>query len=277
MYPGVAARGALHASTGNVPGGIMGIAEERGLMKRFRRELALGVSLIALAAVLYLVHYVLFRNAHHIFIYLVGDLAFLPIEVLLVTIIIHRLLTLREKRVMLKKLNMVIGAFFSEVGTQLLKLFSSFDPRREELARALIVRKEWTSMDFSDVRARVAHHGYDVSPQVADIEGLKQFLIERRPFLLGLLENQNLLEHESFTNLLWAVFHLAEELAFRRDTRNLHRADREHLAGDMKRAYALLVSEWLAYMEHLMGSYPYLFSLAMRTNPFDTEARPEVQ
>jgi len=246
-------------------------------MKRFRWEFVLGVFLIALSALLYLVHYVIFRNAHHIFVYLVGDLAFLPIEVLLVTIIIHRLLTLREKRMMLEKLNMVIGAFFSEVGTQLLKLFSSFDPHREVLAGALVVGKEWTSNDFSDVRARVAHHGYDVSPQVADIEGLKQFLIERRPFLLGLLENPNLLEHESFTNLLWAVFHLTEELAFRRDVGNLHRADSEHLAGDMKRAYALLVSEWLAYMEHLRANYPYLFSLAMRTNPFDPEARPEVQ
>jgi hypothetical protein len=246
-------------------------------MKRFRWELLLGASLISLSALLYLTHYLLFRDAHHIAIYLVGDLAFLPIEVLLVTIIIHRLLTVREKRMMLEKLNMVIGAFFSEVGTQLLKLFCSFDPQADEFAQTLIVRKEWTEKDFSGVCARIKNHRYDIDLTRGGMEGLKQFLIERRQFLLGLLENPNLLEHESFTNLLRAVFHLTEEMAYRRDMGDLRRADREHLAGDMKRAYALLVSEWLAYMEHLMVSYPYLFSLAMRTNPFDPQASPEVQ
>jgi hypothetical protein len=32
--------------------------------------------------------------------------------------------------------------------------------------------------------------------------------------------------------------------------------------------------EWLAYMKHLKHAYPYLFSLAMRTNPFEAEASP---
>ena len=45
-----------------------------------------------------------------------------------------------------------------------------------------------------------------------------------------------------------------------------------HLAGDAKRAYHLLVQQWLDYMRFLKDEYPYLFALAMRTNPFDREA-----
>jgi hypothetical protein len=48
--------------------------------------------------------------------------------------------------------------------------------------------------------------------------------------------------------------------------------DRQHLAGDVKRVYNLLVHEWLNYMQHLKDNYPYLFSLAMRINPFDQDA-----
>jgi len=48
------------------------------------------------------------------------------------------------------------------------------------------------------------------------------------------------------------------------------------LLGDVRRAYGLLASEWLSYMKHLRDNYPYLFSLAMRTNPFDPQASPEV-
>lgn len=34
----------------------------------------------------------------------------------------------------------------------------------------------------------------------------------------------------------------------------------------------LLVMEWMANMRYLNSNYPYLFSLAMRTNPFDENA-----
>ncbi len=48
-------------------------------------------------------------------------------EVLLVTLIIHQLLSDREKKSRLNKLNMIIGAFFGEVGTKLLKNLTDFD------------------------------------------------------------------------------------------------------------------------------------------------------
>jgi len=81
-----------------------------------------------------------------------------------------------------------------------------------------------------------------------------------------------LLEHESFTGLLRAVFHLTEELEKRKDFKKLPGSDIEHLAGDIKRAYVLIVNGWLDYMKYLKNNYPYLFSLAMRTNPFDETA-----
>ena len=245
-------------------------------MKRLNWQILLGLSLIVLSALFYLVHYAIFRDVHHIFIYMVGDIAFVPIEVLLVTLIIHRLLSVREKRSMLKKLNMVIGAFFSEVGTQLLKSFYDFDIQADTIRNDLIVKKEWSEKDFSRALKHFKNYDYNVNSKKGNLEHLQKFLVEKRDFLLGLLENPNLLEHESFTELLWAVFHLTEELVFREDVKELIDTDSEHISGDMKRAYVLLISEWLAYMKHLKTDYPYLFSLAIRTNPFDPHASPVV-
>jgi len=39
----------------------------------------------------------------------------------------------------------------------------------------------------------------------------------------------------------------------------------------------LLLVEWLSYMEHLQDDYPYLFSLAIRTNPFDQDASAAIR
>ena len=239
-------------------------------------QVVLAVLLISVSALLYLLHYSIFHDAHHIFLYMIGDLAFLFIDVLLVTLILHRLLAFREKRTMLKKLNMVIGAFFSEAGIRLIRIFAGFDPAFAGLAGELIVTNAWTDREFLAMRGRLEKHIFSVDRTKGDLEELKRFLGEKRQFLLGLLENPNLLEHESFTNLLWAVFHLTEELSHRRECAGLPQADYEHLEGDIKRAYALLVGEWLMYMKHLKTDYPYLFSLAVRTNPFDASARAVV-
>ncbi|MCX5718684.1 MAG: hypothetical protein NT055_01740 [Nitrospirae bacterium] len=246
-------------------------------MKRLNWQIMLGISLIALSAVIYLAQIAIFRTARDTFFYLFQDIAFVPIQVLLVTLIIHKLLSEREKRSMIHKLNMVIGAFFSEVGTTLLKYFLGFDSNIDRIRRNLIVDSNWSKKEFYSVKSHLKNYDYGVESQKGDLEDLRSFLIEKRNFLLRLLENPKLLEHESFTELLWAVFHLTEELACREDVRHLHDADYKHLSGDIKRAYILLTSEWLEYMKHLRDKYPYLFSLAVRLNPFDPDATPEIK
>ena len=39
----------------------------------------------------------------------------------------------------------------------------------------------------------------------------------------------------------------------------------------------LLLAEWIAYVRHLKAYYPYIFSLVIRTNPFDPNAAPEIK
>jgi hypothetical protein len=167
--------------------------------------------------------------------------------------------------------------FFSEVGTKLLAFLSDFDPRLDEIRSELLVTQDWSEQEFSDVSKRLKNYDYGVDIQKLPFEDLRRLLTAETDFLLGLLDNPTLLEHESFTELLRAVFHLTEELAAREDVSQLPDTDREHLAGDIKRAYVLLVHQWLDYMRYLKDNYPYLFSLAVRTNPFDQEASPIVK
>jgi hypothetical protein len=186
------------------------------------------------------------------------------------------LLNRRERRARLEKLHMVIGAFFSEVGSTLLVYFSDFDDRLEQIKGDLVVRGDWTDAQFQEVAGRIRGYDYHVDAAKVDFEHLRAFLAARRDFLLRLLENPSLMEHETFTDLLLAVFHLTEELTHRRKVTDLPASDQAHLAGDVKRIYGLLVHQWLDYLHYLKVNYPYLFSLAIRTNPFDEKASPIV-
>ncbi len=246
-------------------------------MKRIDWKILFGIALIALSASFYFIDYLILKNFDNLIVSLMGNLAFVFIQVLLVTLVLEQFLQYREKKALLAKLNMVIGTFFSEVGTDLLKRYSSFDKDSSEIANELVITKNWTEREFSRVRRITKNHHFNIDSQAGDLNSLKSFLKDKRLFLLRLLENPNLLEHESFTNLLWAVFHLTEELLARKSLKDLPEADYKHLAEDIKRVYNLLIVEWLFYMAHLKDKYPYLFSLAMRTNPFDAAASVEIR
>jgi len=246
-------------------------------MKRLSWQVWLGMILLLLSILVYSLDYLIFRDSHHIFIYLFGDLAFVFIEVLLVTLILHQLLAQMARRARLKKLNMVIGAFFSEVGSGLLKMLSMWDSEIEILQDEFTAGDESGAAQFRLVAKWFETHKHKFRTGEIDWDEMKVFLVGKRDFLLRLLENGNLLEHETFTDMLWAVFHLTEELDAREILRELPEEDYSHLRVDMKRVYGQLARQWLDYMGHLGTSYPYLFSLAIRTNPFNRNASPVVR
>jgi len=231
---------------------------------------------LAFAVAFNLIHYAVFGDSDYIFKFILAQLGFLPVSVYLVTVVVNALLGRREKQSMLKKLNMVIGSFFSEVGTDLLRLFTKKEPDPALPLQRLLVNADWTDAEYRRARTDLKEFDHRIGSADIDWERLRAFLTAEKPFLLSLLGNPNLLEHETFTELLWAVFHLAEELGNRKQVSSLPGSDYDHLIGDIKRVYVLLGSEWLSYMKHLQENYPYLFSLAVRTNPFNPAARAEV-
>lgn len=246
-------------------------------IKKVQWYLVLSCLLIGVSLVSYLFQIAIFHRTEDTFFYMLQDIAFVPIQVLLVTFIIARLLNEREKRALLKKLNMLIGAFYSEVGTALIQKCSMFSADLSELTRLLLVTSHWSGKDFLAAKHAVSGVDPKLDSRKGDLTEVRGFLEGKRVFLLGLLANPNLLEHDEFTDLLWAVFHLSEELSSRPSFEGLPATDYNHLSGDMLRAYRLLLSEWLSYMNHLKDDYPYLFSLAVRMNPMDPNANPIIR
>lgn len=245
------------------------------MKKVFNWTVNVSLLFIAASALTYTIHYFIFHDAHHIFLYMIGDFGFLFIDVLLVVLFIERILSRREKRAIMKKLNMVIGTFFSEVGLDLLKKFSTFVNNAENLEKKLKILPQWRKKDFKDAIISAQEFSYEIKIDKDKLCDLRDFLLDKRLFMMRLLENPNLLEHERFTDLLWAIFHLTEELAFREDKlKELPQEDYNHIVNDLKRAYSQITSVWIAYTGHLKESYPFLFSLAARINPMDPNATP---
>ncbi|MBT1071595.1 hypothetical protein [Pelotalea chapellei] len=245
------------------------------LLNVLKRHIIL-IALSIASIFLYLIDYYILGNVRDIASSFIGNLAFLPVYVIFVTLMVEQTMRDREHQTIMRKLNMVIGVFFSEIGNTLLKELALCVESKGDLHAQLQVSGQWREADFKRALNWLQSHHFKVDGSGCDLQRLKELLVSRRNFMVGLLENQNLLEHEEFTDLLWAVFHLMEELDARKSFQNMPQSDIEHINGDINRAFGYLSREWVLYMKHLQLDYPYLFSLAVRLNPMLSHPDPLV-
>ena len=114
--------------------------------------------MLVLSVIFYVAHFLIFRDSHHIFMFLLSDIAFVFIEVFLVTIIIHQVLHEWEKQSHLKKINMVIEIFFSEIGRRLLIYLSNYDENIDKIHDFLIVKNQGENINFKRALKEVKNY-----------------------------------------------------------------------------------------------------------------------
>lgn len=205
-------------------------------MKKIHSNILLVLLLVAMSFGIYLFQVTQFNSLKNTTFYFLQDLAFLPFQVAIVTIALKRIISAQEKRIRLKKMNMVISSFFGEAGTDIILKLIQFNPMVENLHSQLEITGEWGSRDFQKAVKLVKGYDFAIDSKAGNLVALKDLLLEKRYFLLSMLQNPNLLEHETFTDMLWAVFHLTDELVARDSFSDLPDTDLDHLSIDIKRA-----------------------------------------
>jgi hypothetical protein len=171
---------------------------------------------------------------------------------------------------------MVVGAFYSEIGNRLMTMLLEASNERDAVKEKISVNAGWTDADYKKAHTYIENNAI-LKFDSMDLEKLKEFLISKRTFMLTLIENPNLLEHERFTDLLLSVFHLTEELESRISVTDLPGKDLAHIYGDINRADRFLIFEWLEYMHHLKSNYPFLYSHYLRIHPFQSHPSAIIQ
>lgn len=229
-------------------------------MKNFKHYLLVSFILVFTSFIMFLLHYLIFGQLENTIYYSLMSLCFIPINILGVTLVFEKLVDRRAKIERLNKLNMLVGLFFSDVGFNLLKLIAAGDTKINLL-----------NLDFNDIRActnKLAAHDHDISFELIDYPKLKQLVIGSREILSTLIANENILEHETFTDLLMALMHLRDEILFIQHKEELSHDDCIHLKGDLVRVYKTLTVQWINYLSHLKQFYPFQYNSAIKFNPF---------
>jgi hypothetical protein len=237
-------------------------------LKKSFGKIRFAAILTGLSVFFYWLQNTIFHQPDQSGFYFFQDMAFLPLQVLLVTLILDGIMKEREKRERLDQNNIVVVAFFSEQRSDAIRRIKPFITNSDGIADRLDIGGRYSSGDFKDAADAVMNYPFQADSRAGDLKETGDYLYSKKSIVLGMFENPNLLENSRFTSMLWAVYHVMDELKNREDFSSLPKSDLDHLSGDIERAYRLLVVEWVFYMRHLKEKYPYLFSLAVRKSPF---------
>ena len=240
-------------------------------------KIRFAIIMFVLAVVIFLARYLIFGDGEEIIAYLWKHIGFIPIDILIVAFLLEGIMGKKEHEAILEKIDMLMGTFFSELGNDLIAELSKVNKNKVNTENLKDIRN-WDEKDFDNKMKELKENGLDfkadIPPEQREefLTNIHSILVEKREFLVNLINNPNLLEKDEFSSLLLALLHLDEELSRRGEFSDIKDADFNHLNGDMKRVYTKLVYEWVYYLKYLKKYYPYMISLAIRTNPFDSEA-----
>ncbi len=226
------------------------------------------ILMLCTSAALYMLHYLIFRDLHHIGIFFLHDLAGMPLEAILMTLFFDRIIEKAHEEESQSKLSIIETLFFNESGGNMLRYLSSFDQNSDSLAAILDVTMDWKSADYQNAKAQLKDYPFQLNVEKVDFFGLHYHLDERKDYYRNILENPALTQSNKFTELVMKIHLMWEELDCRTDLYNLDLHEKHYLGELLTEIYQELVEYWLdnAY-NHSIHNRPRLHRL-IETSPF---------
>ncbi|MGL4912251.1 MAG: hypothetical protein ACRC3Y_07435 [Romboutsia sp.] len=228
-------------------------------MKKYKHFFIVSIILILLSALMFLIHYLVFGQALNTAYYSLMNLCFIPINSLVVTVILEKLIDSKAKQERMDKLNMLVGIFFTEVGCKLMHLIINADKDAKNSITSF--------KDLNKIKNDISSHDYKIDMDCIDLTTIKSTLIDNSSLFVNLISNESIHQHETFTDLLMSVIHLRDEIIFMENDK-YGEIDITHLENDIIRVYKNITIQWVYYLEYLNKFYPFLYNNAIRINPF---------
>lgn len=224
--------------------------------------------LLCASALLYAIHYLIFRDLHHLAIFGLHELAFVPLEVILVTLGLDQLVEKTHREEARSKVSIIETLYFNESGGTMLRYLTSFDPDAARLRELLQVTEDWHSSDFRQAIRQLKSYPFLLDLDRIDFFGLHYHLSQRREYYRSMLENPALTQSEAFTEMIMKIYLLWEELDGRTNLYQLPEKDRNYLAELLHEIYRELTEYWLDNVYNHSIHNRFRLHRAIESNPF---------
>lgn len=216
-------------------------------------------SMIALAMSVYILHYLTFGEIEKTISGVLLSLAYVPIGVLYDFLVLKKVITKGEKIKLERRMNVVIGSVFHEIGNSIISLVVVADRNIDELKRICKMDQSWNDGDFDRLSDSIMEYSCDIDINKIDLIKLRDLITKKDQLFLDLIISSSLDDYKDFNEMIISILHLRDEFdsLFINDV--LEENDEEHMRFDICKSYKLLLVFWVRYMKSLRDFYPAMF------------------
>ncbi len=189
-----------------------------------------AAALFVMAVIIYGLQILLFKQPETTAFYIFQDMAFMPVTIAVATLLVGYLMDESDKAERIERSRILTSSFYSIVGYDLFEILTELYDEKKEVV------------------------SWDLDQYTAMLNMINTYLNE----ILTIASNPNLLEHEAFTDVLWAVMHFREEMTYYLAEKPSAK-DNRHVQVDAKRVYDLLSENVKEYEHYISVEYPYFY------------------
>ncbi len=228
----------------------------------FTKQMKLTIVILLLISIcLYGIQIMIFRDPATTEFYLLQDLAFMPITIIIATIVVGEILNEKEKRERESNTRMLTSTFYTQVGASFMNMLIQASENEVEI-RNILQKQVNTEKEIKQMQEEVKQLNCQIHLTEDIYREVTHIVSENRMAILVLSSNPMILEQRSFTNLLWGMFHLEDEFRIRGAYHQLSQEDKAHIAEDLEKVLQLLLLNSIPNAKYLKDTYPHLYKTA---------------
>lgn len=231
------------------------------------------VTMTIIAIALYAIHYIIFGELKATISGLILSLAYVPIGIVFNILILDKIFRKSNEIRLERRMNIVIGSFFHEIGNELMAVIVNGDENIDSLNYLCYASVEWGHKEFKKLSEIVESYECKINIDNIDLNELRSIIENKEDFLLDLIINSNLDEYEGFSKMLMRILHVRDEFDALFVDGYLDPKDKYHMTTDICNAYKALLVFRVNYIENLKNYYPLMFNRLMENSPFRAECK----
>ena len=155
-------------------------------MKKLSFNHLIIIILLFISMLFFLFQQFIFHDLHESGFLFFQDLIFMPIEILLVTFILDKILREREKKERLEHQNIVISSFFSEIGNDIIRLFNKDIANKKELSALLCLDQDWNNSNFDETVKTLNSFSYRFNITPDSLNEIKAVLSKKKTYIVSI-------------------------------------------------------------------------------------------
>lgn len=237
------------------------------MIKRITENILFITIWLLISTIIYFFHYIIFGDLRQTLSGIILSLGYVPIGIIYQELIVDKILDKKQKLNSIEKINVIIGAFYNEVGNSLINILSKGDKKIDIVREEINVNSNWSNEKFQNLIELLKVNTCEIDINKIDIRKIVKLLNHKDTLIINLMINQNIKEYKGFIQLLIVLIYLRDQLQFVTSMESVDDFKYKTIKEEVCKSYNILLIQWVLYIKELKDIDYDLFLKVINNSP----------